>query len=361
MFCFGHEPENESRVYSENFDLAIPFQKADHNNFDWKSDLSFDENSGRIILSAACLSNKLIKIELDNLFYSDWIKNDNDPGFDIMVHHSDTKMTLTELGEYKKSIEPFEKKLRVLNERPVITYIAGSLGQKDNIYRTLLLNKNESICKTWSIKELYNWLRLRDFLKQYPDIQVDIVKGVIVQVHRDKEYKEYMLKRLPLNYQVLKNIDKEPYTPSKSYELASIKINKFYDAIDVTIKNPEQKNLCYNLDDVLGKNNNEFGKRFHFTTSAEFENIKTKRNTDFFNIENPFPEDGLQRIVCLEKDECITKTIKIADLPIQKQLQSTMQKNKEEEYIIWFPIRYKKNEQMIIDFASLKVNYKSIF
>jgi hypothetical protein len=335
-------------------------KRVDHNTLTWKSNFTFDPQTGFIFLSVNCLSDTSIQINLNKLFHQFTDEKKIDPGFEIMVHHGNKKMPLPELMAYMKSIEPLEEKLLLINKRN-INFLNHQNYIPKNIktYRTIQLKKNESISCVWRINILYNWSKIYDYLKQYSDIKVDLTKDVIIQRHDNTL--EYMLKRCPINYQVLKNIDKEPYTPSKSHEFASIKINKFYGMIDVTIKNLEQKNLCYNLDDVLGRNNNEFGKRFRFTTSAEFENIKTKKNTDFFNIENPFPEAGLQRIVCLKKDECITKTIKIIDLPIQKQLQSTMQKNKNEEYIIWFPIRYKKDEQIIIDFAFLKVNYKSIF
>jgi len=50
-------------------------------------------------------------------------------------------------------------------------------------------------------------------------------------------------------------------------------------------------------------------------------------------------------------------------LPIGASLNSATQKDKKEEYeeyIVWFPVRYKKEGQIITDFATLKVNRELI-
>ncbi|MDR2754067.1 MAG: hypothetical protein LBC20_00030 [Planctomycetaceae bacterium] len=362
--CVAQETRQNIHIESNNVHLMPSMKRVDHNNLNWRSNFTFDSQTGFIFLSVTCLSDAPIQIDVNKLFkeftFTDSINIDT--GFDIKIHHDNKKMDLVELMEYFKSIEPVEEKLSEINGRDIMMFFEHrypTISQTKKLHRFIQLKKNESISRVWRINHLFKWSQIYDFLKQHPDSKFDLTKFVSIQRHDDTQ--EYMLKRCLITYAVLKNINNDLSVPLESNELASIKINKFYGTIHVTITNLEQKILCYNLDDMLGKNNNEFGKRFHFTTLAEFENIKTKKNTDFFNIKNPFPEDELQRIVCLEKDECITKTIKITDLPILKQLQSTMQKNKEEEYIIWFPICYKKNEQIIIDFASLKVNYKSIF
>ncbi|MDR0335577.1 MAG: hypothetical protein LBI18_00625 [Planctomycetaceae bacterium] len=361
--CFAQDSDSLLVPFTGGNNILESYKKLEPDNSKWHSNLSYDMDSGNVIFTVHCIGNDSIKVNLNDLLEPYGSDHGVDPGITIKFHTTNEKMPLDKLMEYIRRIRPMEEKVSILNERPPIIFNICELSHQNHKKRTnriLQLNQHELLSKNWSIKSFYNWKVLRDFLKQNPSIKVNLVKDVYIPAGN---ITEYMVVRCPLDYTKIEKTENENNVQDDNKQCAEIKFVKELGLITLTLTNPYKMNVCYNLDDLLGEKQNTgyFSKRFRFTTIEEFENDKVKDNIAFFDMKEPFLEDISQRIIVLKKNECITKIIKITDLPIWKQLQSTMQKNKEEEYIIWFPIRYKKDKQIIIDFASLKVNYQSIF